>query len=91
MIGNGFSSATFGPLISVHCARFFGRKHLGAISGLQMTFTVLASAAGPALFAVSLRFTGSYRTTLIFCLLAAASLLAIIKKASPPLCPDPAQ
>jgi MFS transporter, OFA family, oxalate/formate antiporter len=85
------SSATFGPLIGVHCARFFGRKHLGAISGLQMTFNVLASAGGPALFALSLRFTDSYRAILILCIVTAAALAASIKPARPPLYPHPSK
>jgi cyanate permease len=45
--------------------RFFGTKHLGAISGYAMSWTVIASAAGPYLFSLSLKFTGSYKASII--------------------------
>jgi cyanate permease len=40
--------------------RFYGRKHLGAISGLFMSCQVFASAIGPPVFGVSEYYTGNY-------------------------------
>lgn len=51
VIGMGTSWGTFPVLSSVTYARYFGRTHLGAISGLAMSLTVFGSALGPALFA----------------------------------------
>ncbi len=91
VLGNGLSAAMFGPLLGVHCARFFGRGHLGEISGFQMTFNVLASAAGPALFAVSLRLTNNYSAVIIGCLLGVAGLFVAAFYADPPLRPKTLQ
>lgn len=82
--GNGLSAAMFGPLLGVHCARFFGRRHLGEISGFQMMFNVLASAAGPALFALSLNLTAGYRIIIIVCLIGVAGLIPAAFYADPP-------
>jgi len=55
--------------------RYYGREHLGAISGLCMTCMVVASAVGPILFSVLLRFTGSYAGSFAVCLLITLLLL----------------
>lgn len=49
--GMGISWGTYPTLTSVTFARYFGRRHLGAIGGLAMSLMVLGSAFGPALFA----------------------------------------
>jgi MFS family permease len=41
--------------------RFFGRRHLGAISGVAMSVQVVASGLGPVLFAAAIELTGDYR------------------------------
>lgn len=74
--GNGLSIGTFSLLSAVTWANFFGRRHLGAISGLNMSIMVLCSAVGPVLFSLSLSWTGSYRSAALTCLFAAAILLA---------------
>lgn len=74
--GNGLSTGIFGLLSAVTWANFFGRRHLGAISGLNMSMIVLLSAIGPVLFSTSLSRTGSYRLAALVCLLATAVLLA---------------
>jgi MFS family permease len=51
----------------------FGPKHLGKIQGAAQLLTVLASALGPLLLALSQRATGSY--TLVFQQLAVAALI----------------
>ncbi|MEZ5297318.1 MAG: hypothetical protein R2697_13860 [Ilumatobacteraceae bacterium] len=44
--------------------RLFGRRHLGAISGVQMSAMVIGSAIGPALFAAVKSIAGSYEAAL---------------------------
>ena len=41
--------------------KVFGRRHLGAISGIQMSAMVIGSAIGPAFFALVQSVTGDYR------------------------------
>lgn len=60
----GVSQGCFGPLTSAALPRFFGRRHLGAISGVQMSVMVIGSAIGPALFALVHSLAGSYGAAL---------------------------
>lgn len=60
----GVSQGCFGPLTSAGIPRVFGRRHLGAIAGLQMSGMVIGSAIGPALFAVLESVSGTYETAL---------------------------
>ena len=60
VLGNGICSATLGTLASVTWPNFYGRTHLGAISGFSMSITVFASAIGPWLFSQSLAVSDSY-------------------------------
>lgn len=53
VIGSGIMGGLFSVLIAVSWPRFYGRKHLGAISGKSMSMLVLASAIGPTLFSFS--------------------------------------
>ena len=69
IVGNGFSNGLFGLLMSVTWPRYYGREHLGAISGLCMTFIVIASAIGPVFFSGILRTTGTYTPAYLICLL----------------------
>jgi OFA family oxalate/formate antiporter-like MFS transporter len=75
IVSYGTSSGLFGILMSVVWPRYYGRKHLGAISGLCMTFMGVFSAFGPASFSGILQISGSYTAAYIACLLAAALLL----------------
>ncbi|MFO8012175.1 MAG: MFS transporter [Phycisphaerae bacterium] len=59
--GNGLCMGFFGLLLQVTWPRFFGRLHLGAISGFATALTVFASALGPYVFSQVLDATGSYR------------------------------
>ncbi|HSR88376.1 MAG TPA: MFS transporter, partial [Pontiella sp.] len=72
----GFSNGLFGILMSITWPRYYGREHLGAISGLCMTLMVVFSAVGPAFFSTVLKFTGSYDIALLAGLLATGLLLA---------------
>ena len=84
VLGNGLSSAMFGVLLGVTWPRYFGSKHLGEISGFHMTINVLFSAIGPAFFALSLRYAGSYSPAIICCLIPVTVLMAMIPKAVRP-------
>ncbi len=51
ILGLGVSGGCFGTLTTVALPNYFGRRHLGAISGVQMMSMVVASALGPSLLA----------------------------------------
>ncbi|MCF8359720.1 MAG: MFS transporter [Prolixibacteraceae bacterium] len=80
--GNGIMSGLFSVLNTVTWPRFFGTKHLGAISGYSMSWTVIASALGPYLFSLSLKFTGAYTAGILFCVAFATALLFLGIKAN---------
>ncbi|MBC2594569.1 MFS transporter [Ruficoccus amylovorans] len=58
--GGGLSSSFFGTLMAVVYPRFFGRQHLGAVSGWVMLTMVICSAIAPLLWSVSEELAGSY-------------------------------
>ncbi len=80
VVGWGVAQGCFSSLTSAAIPRLFGRRHLGAISGVQMSAMVVGSAIGPALFALSRSLTDSYRPALWFSALvpAAALVLALL-------------
>ncbi len=63
IIGYGIQGGVWGCLSVVTWPRFYGRKHLGAISGLFMGVVIFASAIGPAFYGISQQVTGSYDTS----------------------------
>ncbi len=58
--GNGMCGGFFVSLSGLVWPRFFGRRSLGAISGVGMSSMVIASGLGPLMFSLSQRFLGSY-------------------------------
>jgi MFS transporter, OFA family, oxalate/formate antiporter len=60
----GFAQGCYAPLTSAAIPKLFGRRHLGAIAGVQMALMVVGSAVGPALFALVQSLSGSYRYAL---------------------------
>jgi predicted MFS family arabinose efflux permease len=60
----GATQGCYAPLTSAALPRLFGRRHLGAIAGVQMSAMVIGSAVGPALFALVESTLGSYRQAL---------------------------
>lgn len=64
VIGWGIAGGCYGPLTVAALPRLFGRAHLGAISGVMTMCLVIASALGPAIFALSRSLSGSYETAL---------------------------
>lgn len=78
VIGLGISGGSFGTLSTVVLPRFFGRKHLGAIAGVQMMAIVIASALGPSLLAAFKSVTGSYEGGLYACCLFAPVVIGLM-------------
>jgi OFA family oxalate/formate antiporter-like MFS transporter len=75
ILGNGISTGMFGVLSAVTWPRFYGTRHLGAISGFAMGCLVVGSAVGPYLFSQVFALTGSYRGAAGAC--AAVTLLLL--------------
>ncbi|MEO0768669.1 MAG: MFS transporter [Cyanobacteria bacterium J06649_4] len=78
VVGLGISGGCFGTLSTVVLPKFFGRAHLGAISGVQMMAIVIASALGPSLLANSKSLTGSYTGGLYACCLFAPIVIGLM-------------
>ena len=73
ILGNGITGGLFSVLAAITWPRFFGREHLGAISGLAMSLMVFGSAMAPLFFSRIFTLTGSYQPAGI-----AGSILVII-------------
>ncbi len=58
--GFGVSQGLFGLFVTIVWPRYFGRAHLGAISGVNTSVMVFASALGPVFFSAIRSVTGSY-------------------------------
>jgi OFA family oxalate/formate antiporter-like MFS transporter len=67
LVGWGGAGGLFATLLNVAIPNFFGRTHLGAISSIQMSIMVAASAVGPAFLAASKTYLGSYKAGLLWC------------------------
>jgi len=67
LVGWGGASGLFATLLNVAMPNFFGRTHLGAITSIQMSSMVAASAVGPAFLAASKTYLGSYEAGLSWC------------------------
>jgi sugar phosphate permease len=81
ILGNGIAGGIFGVLSSVTWPRFFGTKHLGEISGFNMSCIVFGSAIGPYLFSLFNNTFSGYFTAGMFCLSAGAVLFILALKA----------
>lgn len=68
IVGSGVGWGCFGVLINLPWARFFGRKHLGAINGWVTGVTVITSALGPYVFGLSNALTGTFTTAIVLTL-----------------------
>lgn len=84
ILGNGITQGLMGVTNNITWVRFFGRKHLGAVSGFAAAWTVAGSAVGPYLFSLSLDVAGSYALISIICLCITAALLIASLKADRP-------
>ncbi|MGZ0657408.1 MFS transporter [Coraliomargarita sp. W4R53] len=84
IIGLGIAGGCFGSLSSIVYPRFFGRQHLGAISGLFMTVIVVSSAVGPFLFSMADAYLGGYRAGFAFAAIAAGVIAVASLRADNP-------
>jgi MFS transporter, OFA family, oxalate/formate antiporter len=75
--GFGIGSGLWAVLSSLAYVRFFGRRHLGEISGSAVSLSVLGSAIGPALFSAAKDLTGTYHAVTWLCAGAFLILLAV--------------
>lgn len=73
----GLTSGFWGVLSNVTFPRYFGRDHLGAISGLTMSIQVIASALGPYLFSFGKNYLGSYKNTAMLILILPLTILLL--------------
>lgn len=89
ILGQGMAQGMFGIVSTITWPRFFGRKHLGAISGFVSALGVAGSAVGPYLFSVSDSATGSYAPAGIACLAVGVVLFIGAVRANRP--GDPAE
>lgn len=84
MVGFGITGGLFAVFMSVVWPRYYGRRHLGAISGKAMSMIVMGSAAGPYLFSLSTTLTSHYGS-ISYLALAFLLIIAIGSiKANPP-------
>ena len=68
IVGSGVGWGSFGVLINLPWARFFGREHLGAINGWVTGVTVITSALGPYFFGLSNALTGNFNAAILLTL-----------------------
>ena len=64
IVGLGISGGLFNVILSVAIPRFFGRLHLGGISGIIASIMVFASALGPVYFGTIQALTGTFNHAL---------------------------
>ncbi|NOU58553.1 MFS transporter [Marinifilum caeruleilacunae] len=84
ILGNGVMGGLFAVLASLTWPRFFGKKHLGAISGLSMSLIVFASAVAPLFFSLIFTTTGAYTYAGYISALMVVVLLVFFGKAKNP-------
>ncbi len=84
IVGNGIMGGMFSILMAVSWPRFFGRKHLGAISGFSGAVMQFSSAIGPLFFSQSLALTGSYKWAGLVSLVYLLAVLVLAIKARNP-------
>lgn len=75
ILGYGGATGSHSIFLSIFLPRYFGRQHLGAITGQAMTLVVFASAIGPILFSLSLSVFSQYNVAVLICGLAYLVLL----------------
>ncbi len=76
--GFGLASVLFPLLMTIVWPRFFGRTHLGAISGMNMAMSVAGGALGPKFFAMEHQETASFDTSFSVCMIVAMVLVVFV-------------
>lgn len=87
IVGGGLTGGLFATLMTIVWPRFFGRKHLGAISGKAMSMLVLASALGPVFFSLSNTWLQSYTGVALICMVFLSAMAVGSLKADVPMKP----
>ncbi len=82
--GLGMLGGFFGLISGIVWARFFGRKHLGAISGVNMATMVHASALGPIFFSLMDGHFSSFQVAFDSLLILSAAIFLLSFKADNP-------
>ena len=77
IVGYGITGGLFGLLSTVTWPKFYGTKHLGAISGFSFSMLVAGSAVGPLFFSACLKFLGSYSYAGLFSMIFCAALFIV--------------
>ncbi|MDQ8207486.1 MFS transporter [Coraliomargarita sp. SDUM461003] len=67
IVGSGCAWGSFGVLVNVPWARFYGRKNLGAINGWVTGVMIVTSALGPYLFGLCYELTDAFSIAIIAC------------------------
>lgn len=84
IVGNGLATGLFGNMVAISWPRLFGRAHLGAISGRNMSFLVFFSAVGPPIFGWAFSRLGSYAPAITLCTAINALILVAAFRAHNP-------
>jgi len=84
IVGVGALGGFFSVLNAIVWPRFYGRKHLGAITGKVMSFIIVSSAIAPSLFSFFFGYFGSYKYVGLLCLIFLMFLLIGSRKAVDP-------
>jgi MFS family permease len=84
VIGTGIAGGGFVSLSGIVFPRFYGRKNLGAIGGVNMASMVIGSGIGPLLFGWCHHATGSYRIILLLSVVIPMLLAIMSLKADNP-------
>ncbi len=88
IVGQGTVQGMFGVTSNITWPRFFGRRHLGAVSGLASALAVAGSAIGPYFFSFIRELTGAYAAPALACAVAGSVLLVAAFRAERPVHPD---
>jgi len=84
VLGMAIAGGCFSPILGTVWARYYGRTHLGSISGFNMSSLVIGSALGPIVFSLSMDWFGSYRASLYLGLFLALLLFVFSLRADNP-------
>ena len=87
IISNGIATGFFVTLSAVSWPQFYGRKNLGAISGVNTAYRIFFSAIGPLFFALSVKLTGTYMSAIFLCFIVVMALSCLAVKADAPAYP----
>ena len=84
ILGNGISNGLFGNVTAVVWPRYYGRMHLGAINGYNMSYLIFFSAIGPSIFGWSFSLSGHYNIAVWVCIAVMTTLMLACLRADRP-------